>query len=120
LIGEIYNEYYLLLGKYKLKTKEYDKTEIIINNYNEFLNQVLNEELENVAHIQSVKNEKMKVLAMVDREREIARTEKIDINQCVIEIEAKKADLLRLTNDAENMYGIKKNRKIDRKNPILA
>lgn len=107
LLGEIYNEYYSLLGQYKLKSKEYDKTEAIMFSYDEFLNEVLDEELGNVAYIHSLKKENEEMLLKVETERNIARNEKSNTSEVLKEVDEQKRNFLRLQNERDNMVQAK-------------
>lgn len=99
LLGEIYNEYYSVLGQYKLKSKEFEKMEAIMFSYDEFLNEVLDKDLENVAHVQRLKSEKTEMLLKVENERNIARDEKINSSEVFNEIDKQKKILLQLENE---------------------
>lgn len=107
LLGEIYNEYYSLLGKYKLKLKEYEKVEAAMYSYDEFLNEVLDEELGNVVYIQDLKKEKEKMLLKVENERNISRNEISNTNEVMKEVEWQKSILLQLQNEIDNLVQVK-------------
>jgi predicted ATPase len=107
LLGEIYNEYYSLLGQYKLRFKEYEKVEVIMQSYDEFLNEVLDEELGNVAYIQRLKKEKEEMLLKVENERNIVRNEKSNTGEVLNEVESQKRTLLQFQNEKDNMIQAK-------------
>ena len=90
LIGEVYNDYYSLLGKYKIKNKEFEEQNILILSYDNFLKEVVNEELGNVEYIKKVVNEKEDILKRIEIEREIARNEKNNSSNVLKEIEIQK------------------------------
>ena len=51
LLGKTYNDYYYTLGQYKLKLKEFEKAQAVMNSYDDFLGEILDYDLENVVHI---------------------------------------------------------------------
>ena len=77
LIGEVYVDYYSALGKYKIKNKEYEEENTVLESYDKFLNEISNEELENVDYINEKISKKRDMLKRLELEREITRNEKI-------------------------------------------
>lgn len=107
LLGEIYNDYYSALGKYKLKLKEYEKTEAIMDSYNEFLGQILNEELGNVAYIKTRINESEEMLSKVIMERDVARHEKSNASEILKEVDEQRRKLIQLQGNMEDLLHAK-------------
>lgn len=93
LLGEIYNDYYSALGKYKLKVKEFEKTETIMDSYDEFLGEILSADLANVNHIKSVIAENAEMIRKASIERDIARNEKNTATEIFRAIDEQKAIL---------------------------
>ncbi|MBU3101913.1 MULTISPECIES: hypothetical protein [Clostridium] len=103
LLGEIYNDYYSVLGKYKIKLKEYEKKEAVMDSYNEFLAEILNEELGNVAHIKTIINENEEMLTKVTIERDIARSEESNASEILKEIDFERRKLNQLQGNMEEL-----------------
>lgn len=76
LIGGGYNEYYYLLGKYKVKAKEYERSKAVVEGYDEFLDEILEGKVENLTYIRNDKYKKIEQKSNLEKEREIARNEK--------------------------------------------
>lgn len=76
LIGKSYNEYYSLLGKYKLAHKEYERSQAIMDSYDEFIGQILNDDLSNVIHIKNMIAENQEMIEKVRNERNLAYAQK--------------------------------------------
>lgn len=75
LLGKTYNDYYSTLGQYKLTMKELEKAQAVMDSYDEFLGEVLDYDLANVVHINSMISEKQEMIEKVQIEREIASRE---------------------------------------------
>lgn len=108
LIGEVYADYYSLLGQYKIKSKEFDENNAILNSYDIFLKEVVNEELGNVKFITETLNEKNQMLRRAELEREMARTEKNNSDTIIKEIKIQKNNLFTMQYEREKIYKIKK------------
>lgn len=108
LIGEVYTDYYSTLGKYKLKNREFDEQNAILKSYNNFLNEITSEEIENVESLQE-KIAKMKdTLSRIEIERELARTEKCDSNKILEEVDRQRNKLVNKENEKMNFLKIEK------------
>ena len=103
LLGEVYNEYYAELGKYKIKMKEYEKTENILESYNEFLLQIFNEELANSEYIKNLIKKNNEMLLKVTQEREIARNERINSSEILSEIDIQRGNLIQVQTEKDNL-----------------
>ena len=90
LIGAVYSEYYELLGRYKLKSREYEEKSAVLDNYKNFLKEIINEELANTEYIVEKIEEKSEILEKICIERDIARTERNTSNKVFKEIENQK------------------------------
>lgn len=75
LLGKTYNDYYSALGQYKLTLKELEKAQAVMDSYDEFLGEVLDYDLANVVHINSMISENQEMIEKVQIEREIASRE---------------------------------------------
>lgn len=75
LLGKTYNDYYSTLGQYKLTMKELEKAQAVMDSYDEFLGEVLDYDLANVIHINSMISENQEMIEKVQIEREIASRE---------------------------------------------
>lgn len=75
LLGKTYNDYYSTLGQYKLTMKELEKAQAVMDSYDEFLGEVLDYDLANVVHINSMISENQEMIEKVQIEREIASRE---------------------------------------------
>lgn len=75
LLGKMYNDYYSTLGQYKLTMKELEKAQAVMDSYDEFLGEVLDYDLANVVHINSMISENQEMIEKVQIEREIASRE---------------------------------------------
>ena len=106
LIGEVYTDYYSTLGKYKLKNREFDEQNAILKSYNNFLNEITSEEIENVESLQE-KIAKMKdTLSRIEIERELVRTEKCDSNKILEEVDRQRNKLVNKENEKMNFLKI--------------
>lgn len=118
LIGAVYNDYYSELGKYKLKNKEFEDENCMLANYDDFIKEVVNEELKNAEAIKETIRDKKEILSRLDIERNIARSKKTDTADVFNEIEIQK-DIL-FDNENNRMNNIKIKRSIqDSINKIL-
>jgi len=107
LVGKTYDEYYSSLGEYKIKLKEYEKIQAIMRSYDEFLGEVLEEELSNAIHINLLLTEYREMLIKVKREREIAINEKSNSNEIMKLIEEQKRLLVRYQHEQNSWYQAK-------------
>lgn len=94
LLGRTYNDYYFTLGQYKLKLKEYEKVQAVMDSYDDFLGEVLDYDLANVLHIDSMIAENQEMLKKVKIERDIATNEKSNANEILKLIEQQKNMLM--------------------------
>ena len=74
--GKTYNDYYYTLGQYKLTLKEFEKAQAVMDSYDEFLGEVLDYDLANVIHINSMIAENQEMVEKIQIERDIALSEK--------------------------------------------
>lgn len=102
LLGRIYNDYYSALGQYKLKLKEYEKVQAVMDSYDDFLGEVLDYDLANVLHIDSMIAENQEMLEKVKIEREIATNEKSNSNEILNLIEQQKNILVQKQAEKDN------------------
>mgnify|MGYP000456277391 CR=1 FL=1 len=107
LLGEIYNDYYSALGEYKLKVKEFEKTEAIMDSYDEFLGEVLSEDLANVNHIKSVITENEEMINKAIIESDIARNEKNNSTEIFRAIDEQKAILDQVQSENNSLLQAK-------------
>ena len=102
LLGRIYNDYYFTLGQYKLKLKEYEKVQAVMDSYDDFLGEVLDYDLANVLHIDSMITENQEMLEKVKIERDIATNEKSNSNEILKLIEQQKNILVQKQAEKDN------------------
>lgn len=102
LLGRIYNDYYFTLGQYKLKLKEYEKIQAVMDSYDDFLGEVLDYDLANVLHIDSMITENQEMLEKVKIERDIATNEKSNSNEILKLIEQQKNILVQKQAEKDN------------------
>lgn len=102
LLGRIYNDYYFTLGQYKLKLKEYEKVQAVMDSYDDFLGEVLDYDLANVLHIDSMITENQEMLEKVKIERDIATNEKSNSNEILKLIERQKNILVQKQAEKDN------------------
>lgn len=106
LIGESYNEYYNILGKQKLKSKEYDKVCASLDAFNEFLRETNYEKLENIEYIKGEIEKKIKNLELLNIERNLERTNINSSNYILNEIEENRKTLLVLIKEEDDLYKV--------------
>jgi len=102
LLGRTYNDYYFTLGQYKLKLKEYEKAQAVMDSYDDFLEEVLDYDLANVLHIVSMITENQEMLEKVKIERNIATNEKSNSNEILKLIEQQKNILVQKQTERDN------------------
>jgi len=102
LLGKVYNDYYFALGQYKLKLKEYEKVQAVMDSYDDFLGEVLDYDLANVLHIDSMIKENQEMLEKVKIERDIATNEKSNSNEILSLIEQQKNILVQKQAEKDN------------------
>lgn len=116
LLGKIYDKYYLALGNYKLKSKELEKTQAIMDSYDDFLNEILSEDLSNVVHIKAliVENESMR--KKVNIERNIAINQKSNSSQILKSVDEQRNILAKYQIERDNLVQAKStiNQSIDK------
>ncbi|ABR47071.1 hypothetical protein Amet_0846 [Alkaliphilus metalliredigens QYMF] len=81
LIGKNYNDYYESLGKYKIKFKEYEEAKAVLDSYNHFLDEIKNDDLENVIHIEERIKENNDRIKKIEAERELAYASKNSVSK---------------------------------------
>lgn len=81
LLGKTYNDYYSALGQYKLTLKDFEKTHAVMDSYDEFLGEVLDYDLANAIHINSMIAENQEMIAKIRIERDIASREESNSNE---------------------------------------
>lgn len=101
LLGKTYNDYYYILGQYKLKLKEFEKAQAIMDSYDEFLGEILDYDLANVIHIKSMIEENQEMLERVQIEREIAIDQKSNVDEVWQIIDQQKSILIERQNSEE-------------------
>lgn len=106
LIGKVYNNYYSLLGQYKQKASDYEKQQTILDSYDEFLAQIVSEDLDNVEYISQEieKNEQLTAEKLL--ERDIARNSESSSKEIFDEIKIQRRLIERLDNDKERVQQI--------------
>ncbi len=101
LLGKTYNDYYYILGQYKLKLKEFEKAQAIMDSYDEFLGEILDYDLANVIHIKSMIEENQEMIERVQIEREIAIDQKSNVDEVWQIIDQQKSILIERQNSEE-------------------
>lgn len=101
LLGKTYNDYYYILGQYKLKLKEFEKAQAIMDSYDEFLGEILDYDLANVIHIKSMIEENQEMIERVQIEREIAIDQKSNVDEVWKIINQQKSILIERQNSEE-------------------
>jgi len=101
LLGKTYNEYYHALGQYKLKLKELEKAQAIMDSYDDFLAEVLEYDLENVIHINAMIADMQEMLKKVQFERNVAISEESNADEVWRMIDQQKALLASLQKEQE-------------------
>lgn len=101
LLGKTYNEYYYVLGQYKLKLKEFEKAQAIMDSYDEFLGEILDYDLANVIHIKSMIEENQEMIERLQIEREIATDQKSNVDEVWQIINQQKSILIESQNSEE-------------------
>lgn len=101
LLGKTYNDYYYILGQYKLKLKEFEKAQAIMDSYDEFLGEILDYDLANVIHIKSMIEENQEMIERVQIEREIAIDQKSNVDEVWQIINQQKSILIERQNSEE-------------------
>jgi hypothetical protein len=107
LLGETYNDYYAALGKYKLKLKEYEKSQAVMDSYDEFLDEILDDDLANVIHINSMIAENEEMIQKVRIEREVAINQKSDSSQVLKLVDEQKKILIQFQNERDTLIQAK-------------
>ncbi len=107
LLGKTYNDYYYALGKYKLELKKFEKAQAIMESYNEFLEEVLDYDLENVVYINEVIAENQEMIAKIELERDIVMSEESNIDEVWKLINEQKSLLVSKQEELENWEKVK-------------
>ena len=102
LLGRVYNDYYFALGQYKIKLKEYEKVQAVMDSYDDFLGEVLDYDLANVLHIDSMIKENQEMLEKVKIERDIATNQKSNSDEILNLIEEQKNILVQKQAEKDN------------------
>ena len=101
LLGKTYNDYYYILGQYKLQLKEFEKAQAIMDSYDDFLGEILDYDLANVIHIKSMIEENQEMIERVQIEREIAIDQKNNVDEVWKIINQQKSILIERQNSEE-------------------
>lgn len=101
LLGKTYNDYYYILGQYKLQLKEFEKAQAIMDSYDDFLGEILDYDLANVIHIKSMIEENQEMIERVQIEREIAIDQKSNVDEVWKIINQQKSILIERQNSEE-------------------
>lgn len=109
LIGKDYNEYYKKLGEYKLKYKEFEESKIALDSYNSFLEEINNDDLENVVHLENKIKENKLSIDLIEKEREVAYSSKNSLNKTFEVLDEQKSLLFSFEKEAIELN----NNKID-------
>lgn len=107
LLGKTYNDYYYTLGQYKLKIKEFEKAQAIMDSYDDFLGEVLEYDLENVIHINAMIAEHQEMIERVQLERSVAMSQESNADEVWQLINQQKALLISWQNEQEHWEGAK-------------
>lgn len=107
LLGKTYNDYYYTLGQYKLKIKEFEKAQAIMDSYDDFLGEVLEYDLENVIHINAMIAEHQEMIERVQLERSVAMSQESNADEVWQLINRQKALLISWQNEQEHWEGAK-------------
>lgn len=102
LLGKTYNEYYYTLGQYKLKLKEFEKAQAIMDSYDDFLREVLDYDLENVIHINAMIAEQKEMIKRVQLERNVVMSEVSNVDEVWKLINEQKSLLVSRQNEQEH------------------
>lgn len=101
LLGKTYNDYYYTLGQYKLTLKEFEKAQAVMDSYDEFLGEVLDYDLANVIHINSMIAENQEMVEKIQIERDIASSEKNNTDEVWQLIDQQKVMLMSKQEEQE-------------------
>lgn len=107
LLGKNYNEYYYTLGQYKLKLKELEKAQAIMDSYDDFLGEVLDYDLENVLHIHAMISENQEMVERVQLERNVAMCKESNADEVLQLINQQKKLLLSQQSELEHWERVK-------------
>ncbi len=107
LLGETYNDYYAALGNYKLKLKEFEKKQAVMDSYDEFLCEILDEDLANVIHIKAMINENKDMVQKVIIERNVAINEKNNSNEILKLVDEQRKALIQYQNERDTLVHAK-------------
>lgn len=101
LLGKTYNDYYYTLGQYKLKLKEFEKAQAVMNSYDDFLGEILDYDLENVVHIKKMIAENHEMVEKVQLERNLVMNEESNADEVWQLINQQKALLISIQRDQD-------------------
>ncbi|PEM38014.1 hypothetical protein [Bacillus toyonensis] len=101
LIGEVHNEYYELLGKYKIKSKEYENSKAISESFDGFIKEIVDDKLDNVDYFQKQISSREKKLEKLELDRKHKRSNRNSSETVFEEIELRRLALLDLENEIE-------------------
>lgn len=101
LLGKTYNDYYYKLGQYKLKLKELEKAQAVMDSYDEFLADILDYDLANVIHIESTIAENQDMIEKVRIEREVVINQRNNVDEVWKIVDQQKSILAELQNNEE-------------------
>lgn len=103
LLGKTYNDYYEALGNYKLKMKDFEKTQAIMDSYDEFLGEILSDDLANAVHIKALIAENEDMLEKVIIERNVAINQKSSSSQILKLVDEQRDILLQYQNEKDTL-----------------
>ena len=102
LIGKSFNDYYLELGEYKLLLKKYDKALDELGNYNNFINNVMDDETGNTYSV----NDKIKTLSdqlqKIDIEKQISYNKQDGTSDTISILDQQKISLRQIQKEKDN------------------
>ncbi len=93
LMGQSYDTYYDLLGKYKEAKRAFDNVNTILQSYDDFLADFMDEELENVNAISNKLNETKSMYDKALISRDITKEERYTASDVLIEVEELKSNM---------------------------
>ena len=102
MLGKTYNDYYYTLGQYKLKLKEFEKAQAVMNSYDDFLGEILDYDLENIVHIKKMIAENQEMVERVQLERNLAMNEESNADGVWQLINQQKALLISMQRDQDH------------------
>ena len=116
LLGKTYNDYYAALGTYKIMQKEFDKSQATMESYDDFLSEILSDDLYNVVHLKSQIDENQEMLEKVILERNVAINKKNSASDIFVKMDEEKKKLWLLEQKKSDLQNKKSaiNQSIDK------